>query len=135
MISRTARYALRVLRFLAGKPKERVRGREIARTAGVPTEYLAKIMGRLSREGFVEGKKGWGGGFVLTAKGARRPLLDVIELFDGLPDPHACFFGLRPCNDRDPCPLHGHWDRLRDDFRAMLRSTRVGELAGSDGRR
>lgn len=129
MISRTAQYALSMLRALARRPGERVRGQAIARETGVPADYLAKIMSRLSREGFVDGQKGWGGGFQLTAQGAKRSLLAVVELFEGLPGGRECFFGLRRCNAARPCALHGRWGQVRDGLRDMLSRTRVGQLA------
>ena len=129
MISKTAQYALSILRALADRPGKRIQGRNLARETGVPANYLAKIMSRLTREGFVDGQKGWGGGFTLNPRGAKKPLLRVIELFDGLPDRHECLFGLRRCNEADPCPLHGHWEQIRSSFREMLSSTKVGQLA------
>lgn len=129
MISRTAQYALSILSVLADRPGQRTQGRDIARTTGVPANYLAKIMSRLTRGGFVDGRKGWGGGFTLTPRGAKKPLLGVMELFDGLPGRHECLFGLRRCNEADPCPLHDHWEQIRSSFREMLTRTKVGQLA------
>lgn len=130
MISKTAQYALSILRALADRPGERIQGRDIARETGVPAGYLAKIMSRLAHEGFVDGQKGWGGGFRLNPQGAKKPLLHVIELFDGLPDRHECLFGLRRCSESAPCPLHGRWDEIRTSFRRMLSRTKVSQLAG-----
>ena len=130
MISRSAKYALGALRWLAMHPGERQLARELAAATGAPRDYLAKVMKRLEREGCVEGRKGWGGGFVLTARGGRRTVLEIVELFDGRMDPRECLLGLKPCSGSTPCPLHESWSRVRATMIGSLGSTRVATLGG-----
>ena len=130
MVTRTVKYALSVLRVLAESPGERVLGRDIARVAGIPPHYVSKILSRLQKAGFVESQKGWGGGFVLTKWGARRPLADVWRLFDARWDEGACVFGLKRCNASRPCPLHSRWAGIRGAFEQMLADTPVAQLGG-----
>lgn len=42
----------------------------------------------------------------------------------------TCLFGAAECVVSDPCPLHGHWARLRTGFWGMA-ETRIGELVDS----
>lgn len=133
MISTSARHALRILQVLAGGRARRLTGAEIARRAVVPASYLAKILGRLRRAGFVEGQKGWGGGFRLSAAGARRPVLAVLDLFDGSARHDECVFGLRKCDGRHPCALHRRWTRVRSEFRGGLSKVRVAGIATENG--
>lgn len=130
MISRSAKYALGVLRWLALHPGERRQGRELARATGAPADYLSKVLKRLEREGYVNGRKGWGGGFLLTGRGAEARLLEVVELFDGPLDPRECLLGLEPCNGAAPCPLHRPWSRVRAQLITTLKGMRVAGLGG-----
>ena len=128
MISQTGRYALRILGYLADHPGERALGRDIARDTGIPANYLSKILNQLRKAGFVLSQKGWGGGFVLNARASRQPIARVLELFDGRRDREACIFELKPCDARNPCPLHHRWEPVRTEFDAMLRSVLVRNL-------
>ncbi len=130
MISRSAKYALGVLRWLALHPDERRQGRQLARATGAPADYLAKVLKRLERAGYVDGRKGWRGGFLLTAAGGRTRLLDIVELFDGPRDPRECLVGRRPCSGAAPCPLHRTWSRVRAQIITVLKGMRVADLGG-----
>lgn len=133
MISTSARHALRILQVLAGQRGRRLTGAEIARRAVVPAPYLAKILGRLRKAGFVDGMKGWGGGFRLSAAGAKRPVLAVLDLFGGPAAHDECVFGLRRCDGRHPCALHARWKRVRSEFRGGLSQVRVSGIAAGNG--
>jgi Rrf2 family transcriptional regulator, iron-sulfur cluster assembly transcription factor len=103
---------------------------QIAREIGIPANYLSKILNQLRKSGFVESRKGWGGGSRLRPDAFGRPLIDVVRVFEGdrsegIP---ACIFGLPECDDGHPCALHGSWVGIRDAFSAMLTTTTIGDL-------
>ncbi len=129
MLSQTGRYALRILGHLAAHPGEMLRGHEIAQATGIPANYLAKLLNQLRKRGFVESQKGWNGGFVLRPEALQVPIAQVIELFEGPADHTGCVFELRECDERNPCPLHGHWEKVRSSFAAMLNAVSIADLA------
>jgi len=131
MVSQTARYALHILGFLAGRGGEMVSGDEIAATTGIPANYLSKILNQLRKAGLVESRKGWGGGFRLEEAAAARPIRDVLAAIDGVASTERsdCVFGLPACDPDHPCPLHGYWEQIRSTFDEMLSDNKVGDLA------
>ena len=129
MISQTARYALRILGHLAGHPGERLRGQEIARATGIPANYLVKLLNQLRKRGFVESQKGWGGGFALRPEALGVRIAEVIELFEGVADHTGCVFELRQCDEKHPCPLHSHWEKVRSSYQLMLNAISISDLA------
>ena len=131
MVSQTARYALHILGYLAGRQGEMVSGDEIATTTGIPANYLSKILNQLRKAGMVESRKGWGGGFRLEEAAAARPIRDVLAAIDGVASTERsdCVFGLPACDPDHPCPLHGHWEQIRSTFDDMLSHNKVGDLA------
>jgi Rrf2 family protein len=129
VFSQTARYALRILGHLAARPGQWELGRDIARETGVPANYLSKILNQLRKARFVASQKGWGGGFLIDERSRRRPISEVLELFEGPRDTEACVFELRSCDAAKPCPLHHGWDRVRREYEAMLSMVTVGDLA------
>jgi len=134
MLSQTSRYALNILGFLARDPAQRVRGEEIARGTGIPSNYLSKILNRLRKQGIVDAAKGWGGGFRLREESLAKPISEILQIFDGVEstERNDCLFGLPHCDASNPCPLHSYWEKIRDIHGTMLRSTTVADLASSE---
>lgn len=130
MTSQTVRYALQILGYLRSRGKDRVRGDEIAAATGIPANYLSKILNQLRKAGIVDSQKGWGGGFVLRRETLRRPLTDIVAIFEGRAalGVQECAFGLSRCDKSDPCPLHPFWENIRAKYDEMLRKTTIGDL-------
>jgi Rrf2 family transcriptional regulator, iron-sulfur cluster assembly transcription factor len=128
MISRTGKYALRILGHLVDHSEERIQGREIASITGIPGNYLSKILNQLRKRGFVESQKGWGGGFVLRKQALNTPISEVLQLFEGAPGEHTCVFGIRKCDANNPCPLHDHWERIQLEYETMLNGVLIRDL-------
>ena len=128
MISQTARYALRIVGFLADHQGEWVQAREVAAATGIPANYLSKILNQLRKSGLVRSQKGWGGGFLLRDEMLSAPIVEVVEAIEGRKDDTGCIFALRECDAQNPCPLHGHWERIRGELDAMMRGVRIGDL-------
>jgi Rrf2 family protein len=130
MISQTAKYALQILGYLVFHAPAMVKGEDIAKSTGIPVNYLSKILNQLRKNGFVHSQKGWGGGFRLEPAALSRPIMDIVTLFDGLNGCRAesCAFGLSHCDEDNPCPLHPYWGRIRETYVDMLNSTPVENL-------
>ena len=131
MISRTSKYALEILGYIACHPGEWVQGAQIARATAIPPNYLSKILNQLRKRDFVVSRKGWGGGFQLKKRAANVPLLGVLEVFDGKRADGECVFGLRKCDQQNPCPLHEHWSVIREKYKEMMSSLTVANLGPS----
>ena len=76
----------------------------------------------------MQSQKGWGGGFLLNKAVRKSPISGVLQLFEGPSRTDTCVFGLDACGGKSPCPLHPHWQRIREDYDRMLRSVAVAEL-------
>ncbi len=133
MIGRTTRYAFQILGFLAGRQDERVSGGQIAKATGIPANYLSKILNQLRKSGFVDSRKGWHGGFRLRPVAGQRTVRDVVAVIEGGPgdDEPECVFGFPQCDPSCPCSLHDYWERIHDEYEAMLDRTQVDDLAQS----
>ena len=137
MISRTTKYALNVLRFLAREPSRRTPTDRLAAATGVPANYLSKILSQLRKHDLVEGEKGWRGGFRLQPGALDRSLRSIDEIFDKRPKRSIsgeCIFGLVPCNGTNPCALHERWERVRAERDAMFTTITVRDLLRAEPR-
>ena len=130
MISQTARYALNILGFLVKAGENRSRSEDIAKSTGIPANYLSKILNQLRKQGIVEGEKGWGGGFRLRPEASGRPIAEIVAIFEGVDRTgrEDCVFGLGECDSEHPCPLHDHWEGILKLYREMLSETTVADL-------
>lgn len=130
MVSQTSRYALHILGYLVANTGRLVRGEEIATATGIPSNYLSKILSQLRKNGLVTSQKGWGGGFAVREQALERPIRDVLAIIDGAEATRRtdCVFGLPACDVDNPCPLHSHWEMIRQTYDTMLSDTRIGDL-------
>ena len=128
-LSKQSQYAILAMAYLAGQPPQRlVPIREIGASVDVPRPFLSKILARLSRGGLVKARRGPHGGVMLSRSAAQTSLGDVVHALDGPVEHSRCYLGLPGCNDRNPCPLHATWKRVRADLDRELRDLTVEDL-------
>lgn len=132
MFSSTATYAVRALAHLACRPDdEAVLGRDLAELAGVPANYLSKILLTLKRAGIVEATRGLHGGYRLHQPPQDISLAQVFDLFDPLGEMPDCLLGRPRCDADDPCPAHERWCRVKEAYVDFLHNTSLAEIATS----
>lgn len=132
MLSTTAKYAIRALVELARMAEdERVLGHDLAARAGLPANYLSKILAALGKAGLTQATRGSGGGYRLRRPPHEVTLLRVVEILEGSQLESECL--LRPgraCSPEDECAAHREWTRLREHYLDYLGETTIGALAG-----
>jgi Rrf2 family transcriptional regulator, iron-sulfur cluster assembly transcription factor len=132
MLTRSATHAVRAMVALAGlQAGEYAQTSRVAEEAGIPRNYLSKILFQLSRRGLVESQRGLGGGFRLSRDAAQISLYDVIDSVEDVARWNECAFGEKTCTEERPCALHHRWGRVRDAYFNLLHNTFVGELIGN----
>ncbi len=131
MLSVTARHALRALTELARSTDESAMlGRELAKRAGIPKNYLSKIMWALGGAGLVDATRGIRGGYRLRRPPQDIRLIEVVELFDKPRNMQACFLSeVHPCSDADPCSAHDAWREVGQAYIRFLESTTLADIA------
>ena len=135
MLSTTSQYALRALSHLARRSGDAVLGRDLARSVGIPANYLSKVLLTLRNAGLVDTTRGSGGGYRLRRPATEIHLIDVVELFDEVSRTKpGCFLGrTRPCSEAKPCTAHSTWKGLQAAYLGFLVSTPLSAISGSPG--
>ena len=131
MISKTAKYALRAVVYIASRsdaPKGRVPIREMADALDVSQSYLSKVMHRLGRAGVVDSVRGPGGGFWLAVRPDRLVLSRVTAPFEETGGPLPCLLADGPCDPDEPCVAHPQWKAIAGAMLEFFESTTVAEL-------
>lgn len=130
MLSKSAEYALRALHALAFEPGEGpVPSARLADRAGVPENYLSKVLHRLEQEGVVTSRRGPGGGFTLGRDPTAVSLADVIRPFDDTVLHRRCLLGRPECRDDSPCAAHERWLEVAGRVRRFFEETSLDDLA------
>jgi Rrf2 family protein len=131
MLTTTSEHALRALTQLARLPEgARLFGREIAEQAGVPANYLSKILWTLGNAGIIDATRGNKGGYRLKRNPAEIHLFEVVELFDRDPAGLSCFLGGGKDGDEDTrCSAHQAWCNMQTAYLDFLHTTTMADIS------
>lgn len=111
MISTRGRYALRVLLDLAENQTDGyIAMKKVAERQGISLKYIERIMPVLSKNNYVEGVHGKGGGYRLTRKPEEYRVGDILRLTEGDLAPVACLgCDAKPCERAGTCKTLPMW--------------------------
>ncbi|MBR8536049.1 Rrf2 family transcriptional regulator [Carboxylicivirga sediminis] len=131
MLSKSTEYAIRALVFVQLRNWEQKRPGvgEIAKEIEAPEAYTAKILQTLTKNKLMDSMKGRGGGFFFNDNQSNLTLYDVIHVVEGDACFHKCGFGLKQCNNDNPCPLHDKYKVVRDGFFDIVKTETIKSLS------
>lgn len=131
MLSKSTEYAIRALVFVQLRNWEQKRPGvgEIAKEIEAPEAYTAKILQTLTKNKLMDSMKGRGGGFFFNDNQSNLTLYDVIHVVEGDGCFHKCGFGLKQCNNDNPCPLHEKYKVVRDGFFEIVKTETIKSLS------
>ncbi len=78
MLSTASIYALRAMVCLAENHQRPLTSTAIADRINIQSEYLAKVLGTLSRSGLVDSRRGRQGGFTLARSSSDITIMDIL---------------------------------------------------------
>lgn len=131
MFNKETEYALRSLVYIQMRNlKEHRPGiAEIAKEIEAPHFFTAKILQRLVKHGVLHSLKGKGGGFYFEHGAPEMPIKDLIVLIEGGKVLTGCGFGLKHCNESNPCPLHEQYKAIREAINHLVSTETIQSLA------
>ncbi len=111
MISTRGRYALRVLLDLAENQKEGyIAMKQVAMRQELSLKYIEQIMPVLSKNHYVEGVQGKGGGYRLVKAPEEYRVGDILRLTEGNLAPVACLeCDAKTCRRANTCKTLPMW--------------------------
>lgn len=113
MISTRGRYALRVMIDLAEHSGgDFVPMKEVAARQEISLKYIERIMPLLTKEKFVEGQHGKGGGYRLCRPPEDYSVGEILRITEGGLAPVACLeCGAKPCSRAAECRTLPMWQK------------------------
>jgi Rrf2 family protein len=135
MLSMKAKYGLKAMLRLA---KDYGRGpwliADLAAEEGIPKKFLELILLELKQQGFLQSKKGKGGGYLLARRPEEISVGTVLRTLDGTLAPVPCVghTAYRPCDEcKNPgaCSIRLLMTEVHDATTGILDSTTLDQLA------
>ena len=133
MLNKKTQYAIKALMHLAEhKDDGPVLIADIAKKKKIPLKFLDNILQELRKSGFLESKKGKGGGYYLKVSPSKIPIADIIRKIDGpiamLPCVSLYFYERCKNCDEKNCGLHDIMIQVRDANLKILENKTVADL-------
>lgn len=134
MLTAKGKYGLKALVYLASLEKNQTaQSVDIATATNVSKKFLDSILADLRKAGFVDAKKGPGGGYMLARKPKEIEIGNAIRSLDGPLAPIACASrtAYRPCKDcRDlkACAVRITMTKVRDAMSKVLDKTTLADM-------
>lgn len=116
LISTRGRYAIRVMLDLAEHGSEHyVPMKIVAERQNLSLKYIERIVPVLTKNGFVEGVHGKGGGYRLTRAPKEYNIGEILRLTEGDLSPVACLeCDAKPCDRADSCKTLPMWIKFKN---------------------
>ena len=132
IVSTKGRYALRVLVDMAEhSATERIPLKEIAERQNISQKYIESIMTLLSKNGFVDGVHGKGGGYKLKRPPQDYKVGEILRLTEGTLAPVSCLdcaAATVECERKSECRTLPMWEKLDSLISGYLDSVSLLDL-------
>jgi Rrf2 family protein len=130
-LSKKADYGLIAVRHLAGQPSSAAfSAKEIARTYGIPTELLAKILQKLAKNGVLVSQHGTNGGYALARRPSEITAFEVIRAIEGPLFITSCVTDRRECGQMLRCTVREPLHRVNETLVKALSAVTIASLRG-----
>ena len=130
IVSTRGRYALRVMIDLAEQDSQGyVPLKDIVQRQKISQKYVEAIMTLLSKNGFVSGVHGKGGGYKLNRKPSEYKIGEILRLTEGTLAPVACLeCDAAPCDRAPECRTLPLWKELDSRVSGYLDSVSLADF-------
>ncbi len=127
-LSKTAKYAIRVVSYMALKKQELYSAAHLIQVLGVSDKYLKRILTILSNHNIIKSVQGRYGGFRLNKSTDDIYLYEIINTVEDIDKYLGCVLGFSECSCETPCSLHYNWGGIKQEFAAFLKNTSISEV-------
>ncbi len=112
-LSKTSKYAIKLLTYMATDDAGLFRSKELCETLDIPYKYLSSIITNLSKAGIINSTKGRNGGISFARELQDISLKDIINVTESS-DIHECIMGFGGCQEHEKCLLHDSWKEPKE---------------------
>jgi len=127
LLSDACEYALRAVVWLAQRPGQSQKVRELAEGIHAAPGYLVKALQALTKAGILSAQRGSRGGFNLERDPANLTVLEVINAIDPIERILTCPLGLKS-HGTCLCPMHKKIDDAMAEIEASFGTCTIKDL-------
>lgn len=129
-LTKKSDYGLIALRHLAADPtRPSATAKEIADTYHIPLPLLAKVLQKLTKDGFLRSEPGAAGGYRLSRGADAISTLEVIRSIDGPVFLASCFHGGAECDQQSTCTVKEPLRKVHEGILTLLANISILDLA------
>jgi len=129
-ISTRTYYGIQSLAYLA-KQKGQCTLSTIVQHEHIPEVYLEKILQRLRKEGVVNSKKGFHGGYSLALDPKKITLAKIFSILEG-PTITAPCLNNTSCTQKKSCTTRSFWNSLEQNISQQLENITLADIIHKD---
>jgi len=127
-LTRFTDYSLRVLMYLGLQSNERVTIKEISESYKISRNHLMKVVSMLTRMGYLDARRGPGGGIALARPPEHINLADVVMDMEDDLNLVECFCEGGRCIITPVCDLRHAFDQALNAYLATLKKYTLADL-------
>lgn len=130
MFSTTCHYALQAMLYIAyhHADNQHIELKIIAEKQKIPKYFLSKILQLMVRRKLLISMKGPTGGFRLNKDPDEIYLIEIVDATDGLEIFNQCGIGFKKCDDKNPCPIHDDFKKIRNQVQLLFENTSLKQM-------
>ncbi len=130
-LTKASGYGILALGYLSGKPDNTVVStREISEVFSLPSELLAKVLQRLSKQGLLKAHQGRGGGYSLARLTDDISVAEVVEVIEGPITVAVCLKegGAEHCDQFEYCTIKSPIEEVQQQLIELFRTITVAQI-------
>lgn len=128
IFSKTSKYALRILAFMASNDYEIYTAKLMHEKLDVPDRYLRKLLTQMSKDGLIRSTQGRSGGYTFTRSIDKIFLSDIVNSVEGLESVNSCVLSYDTCAFDHACAMHKVWEKSKQTILETLNTTSLADV-------
>ena len=129
-LSKTSKYAIRILSLMAITEKQTVSAAFVVKELKISDKYARSLMTKLSKANLITALQGRNGGYMFKKSPEKICLSDIINAVEDINKYYSCLMGFSDCLDEAPCALHEKWSNVKKILRNFLETTYLKDIHG-----
>ena len=125
MLSKSVEYAINSL-ILIKYQDSSINIESISDRLEIPKNFTAKILQILVKKGYINSRRGPGGGF--SVNDYSFTIEDIVNDIDSGFKYDRCVLGLSECSDDNPCPLHENYKPIKNKILKKFMKITIDEI-------
>jgi Rrf2 family protein len=130
-MSEATALALHAMAYLAMNRGEIINASRLAAVCKASEAHMIKVCQRLAKAGFLETRRGIGGGFRMDRDPREIYLSGIYEIFDGVLKADSCMFATAACREGhvNPCIFGDKLTQINREIVRYFKETRLSDVA------